>query len=158
MHNHIDEPFPRGVIMAVLLGLDVGDVRIGVAISDILGSGAHPLCTLTRTNRQRDVTAIGDLVSIHQVERIIIGLPISLDGTVGAQAEKVQQFGNRLSKTLEIPVEYMDESFTTAEAEEILDQVEIDSKKRKNIIDQISAVIILNEYMQGNTAKNKDEA
>lgn len=144
--------------MAVLLGLDVGDVRIGVAISDILGGSAHPLCTLTRTNRQRDVTAIGDLVSIHEVERIIIGLPISLDGTVGTQAEKVQQFGNRLSKTLEIPVEYMDESFTTAEAEEILDQVEIDSKKRKNIIDQISAVIILNEYMQGNTSKNKDEA
>ncbi len=143
--------------MSVLLGLDVGDVRIGVAISDILGSGAHPLCTLTRTNRQRDVTAIGDLVSIHNVERIIIGLPVSLDGTLGTQAEKVQQFGNRLSQTLGITVEYFDERFTTTEAEEILDKVEIDRKNKKNIIDQVSAVIILDEYMQENSADSKDE-
>ena len=143
--------------MSVLLGLDVGDVRIGVAISDILGSGAHPLCTLTRTNRQRDVTAIGDLVSIHNVERIIIGLPVSLDGTLGTQAEKVQQFGNRLSQTLGITVEYFDERFTTTEAEEILDKVENDAKNRKNIIDQVSAVIILDEYMHGNSADSKDQ-
>ena len=143
--------------MSVLLGLDVGDVRIGVAISDILGSGAHPLCTLTRTNRQRDMTAIGDLVSIHNVERIVIGLPVSLDGTLGKQAEKVQQFGNRLSQTLGITVEYFDERFTTAEAEEILDKVEIDTKNRKNIIDQVSAVIILDEYMHGNASDSKDE-
>jgi putative Holliday junction resolvase len=137
--------------MAVLLGLDVGDVRIGIAVSDVLGSGAHPLCTLTRTNRQRDITAIGDLVSIHEVERIIIGLPISLDGTVGTQAEKVQKFGNRLAKGLKVPVEFLDERFTTSEAEEILDRVNMDPKERKKVIDQISAVIILDEYLRSNT-------
>lgn len=139
--------------MAVLLGLDVGDVRIGIAVSDVLGSGAHPLCTLTRTNRQRDITAIGDLVSIHEVERIIIGLPISLDGTVGTQAEKVQKFGNRLAKGLKVPVEFLDERFTTSEAEEILDRVNMDPKERKKVIDQISAVIILDEYLRGNTSQ-----
>lgn len=139
--------------MAVLLGLDVGDVRIGIAVSDVLGSGAHPLCTLTRTNRQRDITAIGDLVSIHEVERIIIGLPISLDGTVGTQAEKVQKFGNRLAKGLKVPVEFLDERFTTSEAEEILDRVNMDPKERKKVIDQISAVIILDEYLRGNTSE-----
>jgi putative Holliday junction resolvase len=137
--------------MAVLLGLDVGDVRIGIAVSDVLGSGAHPLCTLTRTNRQRDITAIGDLVSIHEVERIIIGLPISLDGTVGTQAEKVQKFGNRLAKGLKVPIEFLDERFTTSEAEEILDRVNMDPKERKKVIDQISAVIILDEYLRSNT-------
>ena len=137
--------------MAVLLGLDVGDVRIGIAVSDVLGSGAHPLCTLTRTNRQRDITVIGDLVSIHEVERIIIGLPISLDGTVGVQAEKVRKFGNRLSKGLKVPVEFLDERFTTSEAEEILDRVNMDPKERKKVIDQISAVIILDEYLRSNT-------
>ncbi len=136
--------------MSVLLGLDVGDVRIGVAVSDVLGSGAHPLCTLTRTNRQRDITAIGDLASIHNVERIIIGLPISLDGTIGTQAEKIQKFGARLSKGLQIPVEFQDERFTTTEAEDILDKVEMDPKERKKIIDQVSAVIILDEYLQNN--------
>jgi putative Holliday junction resolvase len=139
--------------MAVLLGLDVGDVRIGIAVSDVLGSGAHPLCTLTRTNRQRDITVIGDLVSIHEVERIIIGLPISLDGTVGVQAEKVQKFGNRLSKGLKVPVEFLDERFTTSEAEEILDRVNMDPKERKKVIDQISAVIILDEYLRSNTSQ-----
>lgn len=137
--------------MSVLLGLDVGDVRIGVAVTDVLGSGAHPLCTLTRTNRQRDITAIRDLVSIHNVERIIVGLPISLDGTVGEQAEKVQKFGDRLSKVLEIPVEFRDERFTTTEADDILKQVEVDSKDRKNIVDQVAAVIILNEYLNSDS-------
>lgn len=137
--------------MSVLLGLDVGDVRIGVAVTDVLGSGAHPLCTLTRTNRQRDITAIRDLVSIHNVERIIVGLPISLDGTIGEQAEKIQKFGDRLAQALEIPVEFRDEKFTTTEAEDILEQAEVDPKDRKKLIDQVSAVIILNEYLNNDS-------
>ena len=139
--------------MAVLLGLDIGDVRIGVAVSDVLGSGAHPLCTLTRTNRQRDIIAIGDLVSIHNVERIVIGLPISLDGTIGTQAEKVQKFGARLSEGLEVPVEFQDGRFTSSEAEEILDRMEMNPKDRKKITDQVSAVIILDEYLRGNSVE-----
>ncbi len=139
--------------MSVLLGLDVGDVRIGVAVSDVLGSGAHPLCTLTRTNRKRDIIAIGDLVSIHKVERIVIGLPISLDGSIGTQAEKVQKFGARLSEGLDVPVEFLDERFTTAEAEDILDTLEMNPKERKKIIDQVSAVIILDEYLRGNSVE-----
>ena len=139
--------------MSVLLGLDVGDVRIGVAVSDVLGSGAHPLCTLTRTNRQRDIIAIGDLVSIHNVERIVIGLPISLDGTIGTQAEKIQKFGARLSEGLDVPVEFLDERFTTSEAEEILDRIEMNPKDRKKIIDQVSAVIILDEYLRENSVE-----
>ena len=137
--------------MSVLLGLDVGDVRIGVAVSDVLGSGAHPLCTLTRTNRQRDIIAIGDLVSIHKVERIVIGLPISLDGTIGTQAEKVQKFGARLSEGLDVPVEFLDERFTTSEADEILDRMEMNPKDRRKILDQVSAVIILDEYLRGDS-------
>ena len=74
--------------MEVLLGLDIGDVRIGVALSDELGVAAHPLCTLTRKNRKVDLIAISDLVSIHKVERVVIGLPISLDSSIGPQAEK----------------------------------------------------------------------
>ena len=77
--------------MAILLGLDVGDTRIGVALSDELGVAAHPLCTLTRKNRKVDLIAISDLVSIHKVECVVIGLPISLDGSIGAQAEKVPE-------------------------------------------------------------------
>lgn len=80
-------------------------------------------------------------------------MPISLDGTLGTQAEKVQKFGTRLSEGLEIPVEFWDERFTTSEAEEILDQVNMNAKERKKVIDQVSAVIILDEYLRGNTTE-----
>lgn len=133
--------------MAVLLGLDVGDVRIGVALSDELGVAAHPLCTLTRKNRKVDLIAIADLVSIHKVERVIIGLPISLDGSIGTQAEKVQKFAQRLEHVIDIPIEFQDERFTTAEAEDILQALNKDTQEQKELIDEVAAVIILTDYL-----------
>ncbi|RKU29045.1 Holliday junction resolvase RuvX [Candidatus Poribacteria bacterium] len=133
--------------MAILLGLDVGDIRIGVALSDELGVAAHPLCTLTRKNRKVDLIAIADLVSIHKVERVIIGLPISLDGSIGTQAEKVQKFAQRLENVIDIPIEFQDERFTTAEAEDILQELNKDTKEQKELIDEVSAVIILTDYL-----------
>ncbi len=133
--------------MAILLGLDVGDTRIGVALSDELGVAAHPLCTLTRKNRKVDLIAISDLVSIHKVECVVIGLPISLDGSIGAQAEKVQKFAKRLEHVIDIPIEFQDERFTTAEAEEILHELNKDAKAQKELIDEVSAVIILDDYL-----------
>jgi putative Holliday junction resolvase len=133
--------------MAILLGLDVGDTRIGVALSDALGVAAHPLCTLTRKNRKVDLIAIADLVSIHKVERVVIGLPISLDGSIGTQAEKVQKFAQRLEHVIDIPIEFQDERFTTAEAEEILRELNKDTKEQKELIDEVSAVIILDDYL-----------
>ncbi len=133
--------------MAILLGLDVGDTRIGVALSDVLGIAAHPLCTLTRKNRKVDLIAISDLVSIHKVECIVIGLPISLDGSIGTQAEKVQKFAERLKHVIDIPIEFQDERFTTAEAEEILRELNKDTKAQKELIDEVAAVIILKDYL-----------
>lgn len=134
--------------MGVLLGLDVGDARIGVARSDELGIAAHPLCTLTRKNRQVDLVAISDLVSIHKVERVIIGLPISLDGTIGTQARSVQKFAQRLRKVIKVPIEFWDERFTTVEAEDVLRELNKNSKEQKDIIDQVAATIILSEYLE----------
>ena len=133
--------------MAILLGLDIGDVRIGVALSDALGVAAHPLCTLTRKNRQVDLIAISDLVSIHEVERVIIGLPISLDGSLGTQAEKVQKFAKRLEGVLRVPIEFQDERFTTAEAEEILRELGKDTVAQRELLDEVAAVLILKDYM-----------
>ena len=134
--------------MAILLGLDVGDTRIGVALSDALGIAAHPLCTLTRKNRQVDLIAISDLVSIHKVERVVIGLPISLDGSIGAQAKKIEKFAQRLAHVIDIPIEFQDERFTTAEAEEILRELNKDTKSQKELIDEVAAVIILRDYLK----------
>ena len=133
--------------MAILLGLDIGDTRIGVAISDALGVAAHPLCTLTRKNRQVDLIVISDLVSIHEVERVIIGLPISLDDSLGPQAEKVQKFAKRLEHVIDIPIEFQDERFTTAEAEEILRELNKDAREQKGLVDEVAAVLILRDYL-----------
>jgi putative Holliday junction resolvase len=133
--------------MSILLGLDIGDTRIGVAISDDLGVAAHPLCTLTRKNRQVDLIVISDLISIHEVERVIIGLPISLDGSLGGQAEKVQKFAKRLEHAIDVPIEFQDERFTTAEAEEILRELNKDARKQKGLIDEVAAVLILKDYL-----------
>ena len=133
--------------MSILLGLDIGDTRIGVAISDELGIAAHPLCTLTRKNRQVDLIVISDLVSIHKVERVIIGLPISLDGSLGTQAEKVQKFARRLEHVIDVPIEFQDERFTTAEAEEILRELGKDAREQKGLIDEVAAVLILRDYL-----------
>ena len=133
--------------MAILLGLDIGDTRIGVAISDSLEVAAHPLCTLTRKNRQVDLILIADLVSIHEVERVIIGLPISLDGSLGTQAEKIQKFAERLENVIDVPIVFQDERFTTAEAQEILLELGKDAREQKGLVDEVAAVLILRDYL-----------
>ena len=133
--------------MPIILGLDVGDVRIGVSISDELGFAAHPVCTITRKNRKTDLKAICDLINSHQVEEVVIGLPLMLDGEVGIQAEKVQRFANRLKREARIPVHLRDERLTTVEASEILREVGKPRKKQRNVIDQVAAVVILEGYL-----------
>ena len=133
--------------MPIILGLDVGDVRIGVAISDELGFAAHPLCTITRKNRKSDMAAICDLIDTHQVEAVVIGFPLMLSGEIGIQAEKVQKFANRLKQQARIPIHLRDERLTTVEASDILRDVGKPRRKRRQVIDQVAAVVILDEYL-----------
>ncbi|MDE0043416.1 MAG: Holliday junction resolvase RuvX [Candidatus Poribacteria bacterium] len=142
--------------MPIILGLDVGDVRIGVAISDELGFAAHPLCTITRRNRKTDLTTICDLINTHGVDEVVIGLPLMLDGEVGVQAEKVQKFANRLKREARIPIHLRDERLTTVEATDILREVGKPRKKRRNVIDQVAAVVILDGYLN-DVRKSKGE-
>ena len=133
--------------MPIILGLDVGDVRIGAAISDELGFAAHPLCTITRKNRKTDLAVICDLINTHQVDAVVIGLPLMLSGEIGIQAGKVQKFANRLKQEARIPIHLRDERLTTVEADDILREVGKPRKKRRQVIDQVAAVVILNEYL-----------
>ena len=133
--------------MPIILGLDVGDVRIGAAISDELGFAAHPLCTITRKNRKTDLAAICDLINTHQVDAVVIGLPLMLSGEIGIQAEKVQKFANRLKQEARIPIHLWDERLTTVEAEDILRDAGKPRNKRRQVIDQVAAVLILDEYL-----------
>lgn len=134
--------------MSIILGLDIGDARTGVAISDELGVAAHPLCTIQRKSRKAVLAELRELVVAHNVERIVVGLPLQLDGETGTQAKKVKQFAERLAQQVNLPIVFWDESFTTVEAAQILRGTKKRRKKRKQVIDQVAAVLILEGYLE----------
>src|SRR5579875_3657370 len=103
------------------LALDVGDVRIGVAVCDPLEFAAYPLTTVTRAGSlRRDVAAVCALAAEQEVDAVLVGLPLSLDGQAGPQAQKVQGFARALANSLPVPVAFWDESLSSVEAEERL--------------------------------------
>ena len=134
--------------MQIILGLDIGDARTGVAISDELGIAAHPLCTIQRKSRKALLAELQELIAVHNVERIVIGLPLQLDGETGAQARKVKRFAEKLEQHVNLPIIFWDESFTTFEATQILQGTKKRRKKRKQVIDQVAAVLILEGYLE----------
>jgi putative Holliday junction resolvase len=130
-----------------ILGLDIGDHRIGVAISDPEEILARPLTTIVRENEQNAIEAIIQLVDQHDVKRIVVGLPYSLDGSVGKQATKVMDFVDRLSKGTDAKIETRDERLSTVAAERLLR--EADNKKADNRAkrDAAAAAFILQGYL-----------
>ena len=134
--------------MSIILGLDIGDARTGVAISDELGIAAHPLCTIQRRSRKAVLAEVQELVNAHKVERIVVGLPLQLDGETGTQARKIKQFADKLEQQVNLPIIFWDESFTTFQASQILRGTKKRRKKRKQVIDQVAAVLILEGYLE----------
>ncbi len=131
-----------------LIGLDVGDKTIGVAVSDELGFGAHPVTVIRRTDSVRkDIGKVRELVEEYQVERIVVGMPIMLTGAIGIQAEKVLAFIEEIRKRIRVPIETWDERLTTSEVERMLIETGHRREKRKEIIDMHAAAVILQSYM-----------
>ncbi len=129
-----------------LMGLDVGKRRIGIAVSDILGITVRPHSTLERAKLAPD--QIAKIAGELEVEKIIVGLPLHLDGTEGAQAEDVRHFVTKLTKVISLPVEFKDERLSTVEAEYRLSDRRVDWRKRKGRIDAVAAAIILEDYLK----------
>ncbi|MBW4548210.1 MAG: Holliday junction resolvase RuvX [Symplocastrum torsivum CPER-KK1] len=129
------------------LGLDVGNKRIGVAGCDGLGLIATGLTTIERTSFDRDIAQLRQLVEQRQVEVLVVGLPYLMDGTIGAQARKVQKFTARLSSALGLPVEYVDERLTSVEAEELVKAERRSLSDNKALIDRKAAAIILQQWL-----------
>jgi putative Holliday junction resolvase len=130
------------------MGLDVGDRRIGVALSDETATLASALTTLTRSGGRKDAARVADLARQHEVAAVVVGLPLNMDGTRGPQAEKVLGFVEGLRRRLgPVPVVTRDERLTTVEAEERLRAAGMGWKERKGVVDQVAAVVILQEYL-----------
>jgi len=137
------------------LGIDLGEKRIGLAISDELGITAQGLPTVLCTVEKDDLEKIKDIVNHYGVEKIVLGLPRNMNGTLGKQAEKVLSFAHNLKNICDIQVELEDERLSTAKAERLLIEMDRSRKKRKKVIDKMSAVIILQSYLDRRMMNNR---
>ncbi len=131
-----------------LMGLDVGDKTIGVAVSDLLMITAQGVTTIKRTGIKNDINELKKIIDEYQVTKIVAGIPKKLDGTIGIQGEKVLGFLEKMKKHIDLPLELEDERFTTAMSEKMLIEADVRRKKRKEVIDKLAAVQILSSYMQ----------
>ncbi len=139
-----------------LLALDVGEVYIGVAVSDPLGITARALPTIKRTDLFTDLENICDLVNSMGIEEIVIGLPRTLKGTSSLQTEKVKEFARQLEKQCNKKITFFDERFTTKMALRNLRSGKEKPSRKKGLADRVSAVIILQDYLNYLSLKPKD--
>lgn len=130
-----------------VLGLDVGERRIGVAISDPLGITAQRLTLIQRQTLQSDVGAVEALVREHQAEEIVVGLPLTMQGVIGEQAKRVLELVETFRKALPCPVHVLDERLTTVQGERALLATDTPRRQRKRLIDQLAAQLILQVYL-----------
>ncbi|MEE9285172.1 MAG: Holliday junction resolvase RuvX [Dehalococcoidia bacterium] len=131
-----------------ILALDVGERRIGVAVSDPSGVLASPLTVIQSAGPRRDVERVLELAREQEAERVVVGMPVSMDGVRRQQAQRVQEFCDRLSDQAEIPVITWDERLTTVEAERRMREAGLSSKKRKERRDAAAAAVLLQAYLE----------
>lgn len=130
-----------------VLALDFGKRRIGLAVSDELGLTAQGLETLERTNMREDMARLAALATEQSVSLILMGDPIHLSGRAGVQSEKAREFGRRLGERTGLPVRFWDERLTTVEADRVLRESGAGWRKRRQAVDRLSAVILLESYL-----------
>jgi putative Holliday junction resolvase len=130
-----------------LLGLDVGEIRIGVAVSDLLGKTAQPTTVIVRKNIQADTEELHKIIRQYHIEKVIVGLPLNLDGSLGVQGEAVKAFAGEVEGKIDIPLEFYDERLTTRAARKVLLEGDISRARRKEVVDKLAAALILQSYL-----------
>ncbi|ABR48616.1 Holliday junction resolvase YqgF [Alkaliphilus metalliredigens QYMF] len=130
-----------------IIGLDVGDRTIGIAISDLMGWTAQGVETIQRISIKKDLQRLEELIAQYEVKKILVGLPKNMNGTIGPQGEKVLLFVERLEKRFKLEVVTWDERLSTVAAEKFLIGADVSRKKRKQVIDKLAAVHILQGYL-----------
>lgn len=133
--------------MARKMGLDLGDVNIGIAFSDPLGMFASGFINYRRRSLEQDLQYIADLVKEQAVDTIVVGLPKNMDGTDGVRVEFTYNFCDKLKNYTSVPIVYQDERLSTVSAEKLLISADVSREKRKKVIDKVAASIILQNYL-----------
>jgi putative holliday junction resolvase len=137
-----------------ILALDYGTKRIGVALSDELKWTAQPLETFERRALDWDVAHIAALVTAHDVERVVLGFPLQLDGREGPAVLAMREFAVKLEAGISVPIVLWDERMTTKAAEDLLIAADVSRKKRKGAVDRVAAAILLQSYLEAQAASS----
>ncbi len=137
------------------MALDVGEKRIGVAISDPLGLTAQPFKVIDRTIPDRDIDVLNAIVNEHSICRIVVGIPYNIEGKPGKSAVRILEFVNRLRAAAGVRIDTWDERFTTAYSERLLIEAGLSRSRRKGKIDKIAAACILQEYLDKHNCERK---
>lgn len=132
------------------MSIDYGDVRTGVAISDIRGILASPLCVIKESYQPKLVDKIIELINENKIEKIVIGLPRNMDGSYGYRCDDCKSLGQAIGEKINIDIEFEDERLTTVMAHNILSDNNVRGTKRKQTVDAVSAVMILQSYLDKN--------
>ncbi len=135
-----------------MLGLDVGARRIGVAVTDPLGITAQGLETIQRKNKRFDLEQLGKVIQEYEVSEIVVGYPLRMSGAEGTQADKMQLFAEDLRQRFQRPVHLWDERLTSAQANRVLRETEMSIRRRAEVVDQMAAVLILQNWMEARRA------
>jgi putative holliday junction resolvase len=130
-----------------IAALDVGDARIGVAVSDELGITAQGIGVVERVGGKRDLEALAQMLGPYTPERVVVGLPLNMNGTEGPQAARVRAFADKVAAHLGVPIEYQDERLTTVAAERILLEGDLSRRRRRELVDRVAASLILEGYL-----------
>jgi len=129
------------------VGVDLGTRTIGLAVSDELGLTAQGLETLERKSLKKDLAALVKLAKDYQADRFILGLPLNMDGTEGPRAAATRRFGDALARASQLTVIYQDERLTTVAAQRVLLEGNVSRQKRRAVVDQIAATLILQSWL-----------
>ncbi|MBR5544006.1 MAG: Holliday junction resolvase RuvX [Clostridia bacterium] len=132
----------------IIMSVDYGDVRTGIAVCDKLQILASPVGVIAEKDREKLVQKIADLVVERQVERICVGLPQNMDGSYGFRSDACRELGKMLQEKTGLQVDFQNERLTTVSAHTLLNSADVRGKKRKAVIDAVSAVLILEDYMK----------
>ena len=139
-----------------VIALDVGDVRIGVAVSDPTGTIAQPLEVYKRVGYGPDSRYVKALCDRYETDQVLLGLPLNMDGTLGGQAQKAQAFGNVLEEKMGLTVFYQDERRTTVTAEQVLISGNVRREDRKQYVDKLAAAVILEQWLATQSRQKED--
>lgn len=134
--------------LGVIVGVDYGDRRIGIAVTDELGVGAFPLTVIESRGIRRDAAAVAAIVRDRGAGEVVVGLPLNMDGTMGERVAQTMRFCRTLAGLCPVPVRVHDERMTTQEAERVLISADLSRKRRRQVVDKAAAAIILQGYLE----------